>query len=218
MTCYWPWIRNAALAALAVSVLWHKTVLHVLSVVGMAVGSVLVIAVTALIVVMLNRVARTVQRRRAGAGACTACTNKCQLAITAAPAPRRGLSLTPVASPRSRATATSGAPPPEFGRGSVTAGGPQHAVPSHEELVLAGARQHAGPGHSEHALAGDRDHEQAVAARSEHVATGGREDADGWADAMAGGWEDADGLADAVAEGWEDAVAGHREPAMAGRP
>jgi hypothetical protein len=210
MTCYWPRIRNTALAAIAVTALWHKTVLHVLSVVGMALGSVLAIAVTAVIVVGLNRVARTVQRRRAAVGGCTTCALKCQLAITAPPAPRRGLPLTPVASARSRTTA-SGAVPPVAGPG--TADVPSGAVPPVAGHLMRDVPSGVAPSVASPPMwdvpSGVAPPEfgrgSAPVVSGEPAVAAAHEDL-----VMVGGLEYADGPA--------DAVAGQREPVLAGRP
>ena len=127
MSCYFPLLRAISLTALAAGLLWRKAIAHVLGLVGLTVAVLLAAVITAGTVVLLARVARAVQRRRARAGACTRCRFRCQLDMTAAPVALAGLAKLPAgpmhdhqpgrSRPPSAAAPAGGRPPIEMAQG-----------------------------------------------------------------------------------------------------
>jgi hypothetical protein len=150
MACYFPGTATLAGIGLVLYALWHKTIMHVLAVVGLVLEITLVTVSAAGAVAVVAWTARLIRRRRAAAGACTTCERPCQLALpttpgrrVAAPAtprvavPATSRAAAPLAAPRVRAAwagapqataglAATGQAPPERGR-------PGHA-PAHAEL------------------------------------------------------------------------------------
>jgi hypothetical protein len=98
MVCYGPRLGTIAIAGAGAYVLLHRAIGRILHIAGLVMQIVLITCAAAAAVALLTWIVRTVQRRRAAAGACTTCRFRCQLSLTQRPA-RASLGPEPV-SPR----------------------------------------------------------------------------------------------------------------------
>ena len=128
MVCYLPGTGTFAVIGLAVYIIWHNAITHFLGVVGTATEIALVFGAEATVAIALIWTARVIRRRRAQAGACTACRFRCQEALQGRPnllvnrvdrritppAPARPAALTchPAAPPLGRRARPPARPPP----------------------------------------------------------------------------------------------------------
>ena len=85
MVCYLPGTGTLAVIGFAVYLVWHKAILHFLSVVGLGAEIALLLGAEAAVAVALIWTARMIRRRRAQAGACTTCRFRCQEALRGRP-------------------------------------------------------------------------------------------------------------------------------------
>jgi hypothetical protein len=88
MACYFPGTATLAGIGLVLYALWHKTIMHVLSIVGLVLEITLITVTAAGAVAAVAWTARVIRRRRAAAGACTTCERPCQLALSVTPGHR----------------------------------------------------------------------------------------------------------------------------------
>ncbi len=85
MVCYVPGTGTLAVLGFAVYLVWHRAIMHFLSMVGMAMEITLLLSTEVAVAVFLIWTARMIRRRRAAAGACTTCRFRCQEALAARP-------------------------------------------------------------------------------------------------------------------------------------
>ena len=85
MVCYAPGTGTLAVIGFAVYLVWHKAILHFLSMAGTTMEIILLLGAAALAAFVLVWTARMIRRRRAQAGACTTCRFRCQEALKARP-------------------------------------------------------------------------------------------------------------------------------------
>ena len=87
MVCYGPRIGTIAVASAVVYVFWHRVIGRILHIAGLVMEVTLITCVAAAAAVLLVWTVRTVQRRRAAAGACTTCRFRCQQSLILGPQP-----------------------------------------------------------------------------------------------------------------------------------
>jgi hypothetical protein len=122
MVCYGPRLSTIAVAAAVGYVLLHRVIGRILHIAGLVLEVALIACVAAAAAMLVAWTVRTVQRRRAAAGACTTCRFRCQQPLTRqreqaaprplaprAPAPRQPVML-PVAIPLRAPAAEPGRP------------------------------------------------------------------------------------------------------------
>ncbi len=85
MVCYVPGTGTLAVLGFAVYLVWHRAIMHFLSMVGMAMEVTLLLSTEVAVAIFLIWTARMIRRRRAAAGACTTCRFRCQEALAARP-------------------------------------------------------------------------------------------------------------------------------------
>jgi len=85
MVCYVPGTGTLAVLGFAVYLVWHRAIMHFLSMVGMAMEVTLLLSAEVAVAIFLIWTARMIRRRRAAAGACTACRFRCQEAMASRP-------------------------------------------------------------------------------------------------------------------------------------
>ena len=88
MVCYGPRVSTIVLACAAAYALFHQLIGHILHIAGLVIQVTLITGTAAAAAVLLARAVRTVQRRRAAAGACTTCRFRCQQPLDLRPQPR----------------------------------------------------------------------------------------------------------------------------------
>ena len=87
MVCYGPRLGTIAIAGAAAYVLLHRAIGRILHIVGLVMQIALITCAAAAVLAVLAWTVRTVQRRRAAAGACTTCRFRCQQSLTQRPQP-----------------------------------------------------------------------------------------------------------------------------------
>ena len=85
MACYVPGTGTLAVLGFAVYLVWHRAIMHFLSMVGMAMEVTLLLSTEVAVAIFLIWTARMIRRRRAAAGACTTCRFRCQEAMAPRP-------------------------------------------------------------------------------------------------------------------------------------
>ena len=85
MVCYVPGTGTLAVLGFAVYLVWHRAIMHFLSMVGMAMEVTLLLSAEVAVAIFLIWTARMIRRRRAAAGACTTCRFRCQQAMAPRP-------------------------------------------------------------------------------------------------------------------------------------
>ena len=85
MVCYVPGTGTLAVLGFAVYLVWHRAIMHFLSMVGMAMEVTLLLSTEVAVAIFLIWTARMIRRRRAAAGACTTCRFRCQEAMAPRP-------------------------------------------------------------------------------------------------------------------------------------
>ncbi len=85
MVCYVPGTGTLAVLGFAVYLVWHRAIMHFLSMVGIAMEITLLLSTEVVVAIFLIWTARMIRRRRAAAGACTTCRFRCQEALAARP-------------------------------------------------------------------------------------------------------------------------------------
>ena len=85
MVCYLPGTGTLAVVGLAVYLIWHQAIMHLLGLVGTATEIALSLGAAAAVAIALIWTARMIRRRQAQAGACTTCRFRCQQALQARP-------------------------------------------------------------------------------------------------------------------------------------
>jgi len=85
MVCYVPGTGTLAALGFAVYLVWHRAIMHFLSMVGMAMEVTLLLSAEVAVAIFLIWTARMIRRRRAAAGACTTCRFRCQEAMASRP-------------------------------------------------------------------------------------------------------------------------------------
>lgn len=97
MVCYGPRLATTAVATAVGYVLLHRVIGQILHIAGLVLEVTLITCVAAGAAVLLTWTVRTVQRRRATAGACTTCRFRCQQALAQhlEPAPARSAPAAP---------------------------------------------------------------------------------------------------------------------------
>ena len=85
MVCYVPGTGTLAVLGCAVYLVWHRAIMHFLSMVGMAMEVTLLLSAEVAVAIFLIWTARMIRRRRAAAGACTTCRFRCQEAMAPQP-------------------------------------------------------------------------------------------------------------------------------------
>ena len=88
MVCYGPRVSTIVLACAAAYALFHQLIGHILHIAGLVIQVTLITGTIAAAAVLLARAVRTIQRRRAAAGACTTCRFRCQQPLDLRPRPR----------------------------------------------------------------------------------------------------------------------------------
>jgi hypothetical protein len=148
MVCYLPGTGTLAVIGFAVYLVWHKAILHFLSVVGLGAEIALLLGAEAAVAVALIWTARMIRRRRAQAGACTTCRFRCQEALQGRPnlLVNRVDRRTPPAAPPRPAVRTCHPAAPVFATlrrpAPRPAPGPRPAVPTAERWPLAPRHAH----------------------------------------------------------------------------
>jgi hypothetical protein len=85
MVCYVPGTSTLAVLGFAVYLVWHRAIMHFLSMVGIAMEVTLLLSTEVAVAIFLIWTARMIRRRRAAAGACTTCRFRCQEAMASRP-------------------------------------------------------------------------------------------------------------------------------------
>ena len=85
MVCYVPGTGTLAVLGFTVYLVWHRAIMHFLSMVGMAMEVTLLLSTEVAVAIFLIWTARMIRRRRAAAGACTTCRFRCQEAMAPRP-------------------------------------------------------------------------------------------------------------------------------------
>jgi hypothetical protein len=85
MVCYVPGTGTLAVLGFAVYLVWHRAIMHFLSMVGMAMEVTLLLSAEVAVAIFLIWTARMIRRRRSAAGACTTCRFRCQEAMAPRP-------------------------------------------------------------------------------------------------------------------------------------
>ena len=85
MVCYVPGTSTLAVLGFAVYLVWHRAIMHFLSMVGIAMEVTLLLSTEVAVAIFLIWTARMIRRRRAAAGACTTCRFRCQEAMAPRP-------------------------------------------------------------------------------------------------------------------------------------
>ena len=85
MVCYVPGTSTLAVLGFAVYLVWHRAIMHFLSMVGIAMEVTLLLSTEVAVAIFLIWTARMIRRRRAAAGACTTCRFRCQEALAPRP-------------------------------------------------------------------------------------------------------------------------------------
>ena len=85
MVCYVPGTGTLAVLGFAVYLVWHRAIMHFLSMVGIAMEVTLLLSAEVAVAIFLIWTARMIRRRRAAAGACTTCRFRCQEAMAPRP-------------------------------------------------------------------------------------------------------------------------------------
>ena len=85
MVCYVPGTGTLAVLGFAVYLVWHRAIMHFLSMVGIAMEVTLLLSTEVVVAIFLIWTARMIRRRRAAAGACSTCRFRCQEALAARP-------------------------------------------------------------------------------------------------------------------------------------
>ena len=132
MVCYLPGTGTFAVIGLAVYIIWHNAITHFLGVVGTATEIALVFGAEATVAIALIWTARVIRRRRAQAGACTACRFRCQEALQGRPnllVNRVDRRITPPAPARPAALTCHPAAPPLGRRARRPAPAPRPPAP-----------------------------------------------------------------------------------------
>jgi hypothetical protein len=78
MVCYGPRVSTVVVACAAAYAFLHQVIGRILHIAGLVIQAVLITCIAAAAVVLLTWTVRTIQRRRAAAGACTTCRFRCQ--------------------------------------------------------------------------------------------------------------------------------------------
>jgi hypothetical protein len=87
MVCYGPRVTTIAVAGAVVYVLLHRVIGRILHIAGLVMEVALIVCLAAAAAALLAWTVRSVQRRRAAAGACSTCRFRCQQAVTLHPLP-----------------------------------------------------------------------------------------------------------------------------------
>jgi hypothetical protein len=160
MVCYIPGTGTLAVIGFAIYLIWHKTIGHFLHVIGAAMEFTLVTGAAVAAFALVTWTARAIRRRRAAAGACTACRFRCQQALLARPHPLVNIvdRRLPAANPVSRAALTCHPAAPILRRAQVA---PRHAAapaPALFQRAIARSRAAAAPAPAlfQRAIAGRR--------------------------------------------------------------
>jgi hypothetical protein len=85
MVCYAPSTGTLAVIGVGIYVLWHKTIGHLLGLLGTVLEIVVILGVEVGVAIFLVWLTRSIRRRRAQSGACTTCRFRCQQALSARP-------------------------------------------------------------------------------------------------------------------------------------
>ena len=88
MVCYGPRIGTIAVASAVVYVFLHRVIGRILHIAGLVLEIALIAGLAAAAAALVIWTVRTVQRRRAAAGACTTCRFRCQQPLDLRPQPR----------------------------------------------------------------------------------------------------------------------------------
>src|SRR6516165_1166086 len=81
MVCYGPRIGTIAVASAVVYVFLHRVIGRILHIAGLVLEIALIAGLAAAAAALVIWTVRTVQRRRATAGACTTCRFRCQQSL-----------------------------------------------------------------------------------------------------------------------------------------
>jgi hypothetical protein len=87
MVCYGPRVTTIAVAGAVVYVLLHRVIGRILHIAGLVMEVALIVCLAAAAAALLAWTVRSVQRRRAAAGACSTCRFRCQQPVTLHPQP-----------------------------------------------------------------------------------------------------------------------------------
>jgi hypothetical protein len=87
MACYGPRVTTIAVAGAVVYVLLHRVIGRILHIAGLVLEVALIVCLAAAAAALLAWTIRSVQRRRAAAGACSTCRFRCQQPVTLHPQP-----------------------------------------------------------------------------------------------------------------------------------
>ena len=82
MVCYGPRVSTIAVVGAVVYVLLHRVIGRILHIAGLVLEVTLVVCLAAAAAALLAWTVRSVQRRRAAAGACSTCRFRCQQPVT----------------------------------------------------------------------------------------------------------------------------------------
>ena len=85
MVCYVPGTGTLAVLGFAVYLVWHRAIMHFLSMVGLAMEVTLLLSAEVAVAIFLIWTARMIRRRRAAVGACTTCRFRCRQAMAPRP-------------------------------------------------------------------------------------------------------------------------------------
>jgi hypothetical protein len=88
MVCYGPRLGTIAIVCAAAYALFHQVIGQILHIAGLVLQITLITCATAAAAGLVAWTARTIQRRRAAAGACTTCRFRCQQPLDLRPQPR----------------------------------------------------------------------------------------------------------------------------------
>src|SRR5215471_4523325 len=87
MVCYGPRVSTIAVVGAVVYVLLHRVLGRILHIAGLVLEVTLIVCLAAAGAALLAWTVRSVQRRRAAAGACSTCRFRCQQPVTLHPQP-----------------------------------------------------------------------------------------------------------------------------------
>jgi len=87
MVCYGPRVGTIAVVGAVVYVLLHRVIGRILHIAGLVLEVALIVCLAAAAAALLAWTVRSVQRRRAAAGACSTCRFRCQQPVTLHPQP-----------------------------------------------------------------------------------------------------------------------------------
>jgi len=109
MVCYGPRVTTIAVASAFAYVFLHRVIGRILHIAGLVLEVTLIVCLAAAAAALLAWTVRSVQRRRAAAGACSTCRFRCQQPVTLDPQPVTLRARLPM--PAARASHRPGAPP-----------------------------------------------------------------------------------------------------------